>query len=498
MRLLKLFQPHRRMVVIFFGISIGLFTGNDIMARHNTGFVDGLTRPVHDCDHARHAGSRVPPHCDPFPHGKDAPPDLQRVNPVVLSSIAVPLAIFITVTNAIAVGVTLRNRRLRKLRNMPLVSLALADLMVGLLVVPMFVIAHLTHPNRTFCASYLFFETLCYTASLTSMLVVAIERSITIFKPLRHTRYLTPCLVWGMITSAWVLSFLVAISLPGNRSKCEHCYCVEIADVHSMFLAVFFVVLSIIMVAMQLKMYIVVVSHRRRIVPSKFRDSFGELTTTIGATVTRDRTHNYDSDVETQRRELRNGNANMKVETLTLALVHTQNEARDPSVIARFLITKRCNEGEGVADSSSSRNELVLQNQNLRMEEISADTPGDVYTRRNPTSQIYTICQSSEHVIGVRLEKDAKPSRSHGSKSDYALTRFASFMYLAFILTWTPYLIVLLMKNFGCKKKSYLIATVSTKLLVVFNSLVNPFVHTIRMQEFRKFCKAYFCRKSNE
>ena len=469
------------------------------MTAKKSGYADFFAksgRKMHSVDRERPQGHRQPRQHAPPTNQRCVFSNLQPVNPVLLSSIAVPLILLITVINAATICVTLRNRRLRKLRNMPRTSLALADLMVGLLVGPMLVTAYLTAPNRTFCTSYLFLETFCYTSSLINILVVAIERSITVLKPLHYTRYLTSCFVWGMIACAWTLSILVPISLPEYRSKCRRCYCVQVSkrnkSVHSTFLGAVFIVFAMIMIVIQVKMYLVVKYHRRRISPSNFGHSVGELTTTRGApepsvSIQLDCLPAAEKGIE------RNNRMGVRVQTLALALLHVQNGAEDPAPITRYAMAEQYIEGEGETYQNSPSGE---PNAHLSPNAKSASRfHGNVNSSR---SQICTIYRGDESVLGVQIERDTRSSRFQRSTSIFKHTQFASFMYLAFILLWTPYLAILLMKNYGYLTKYYLTMTASTKLLVISNSLINPFVHTIRMKEFRKCAKAYFCRESHE
>ena len=433
---------------------------------------------------------------------------LQPINPVLLSSISVPLMTLVTIVNATVICVILRKRRLRTLRNMPLLSLAIADLLTGILVGPLFVTAQLTTPNGLYCTSYLLVETLCYTASLTNMFVVAIERSVAIFKPLRYSRYLTPSVVWSMAIFAWILSFLIAVARPRFRANVDRRFCVQPirrTSVYSTFFASYFVVLSLIMVVMQVKMYKVVKSHRRRIVPSSIVNSVDELATTVRYSETPEFTLNSAAADEAGQRIVRNNNTRRNIDTVALTLVQTDVETRRPSIITRVFVTEQSEQREGTHDQTIASDESALPDPNdslhttdliAAVAESFAISDG-LDAQRLPRPSVCTIYRDGERVLGLQLQRTAQKTRPQRRKSDNNPTQFASLMYLTFIPLWVPYIVVLLMINFGYLTHSRVIGTVSTKVLILMNSLLNPFVHTIRMKEFRKSFKGFIRRQSS-
>jgi len=421
----------------------------------------------------------------------------QPLNLTLLSSIGVPLIVLILIANAAAIFATLRIKRLRRLRHIPLISLAVADLLIGLLVGPLFIAAYASPKHGTFCATYLFIEKLCFTASLSNMFVAAIERSVIILKPLRFARYLTTSVVWGMVTSAWILPLLMAFSQPGHLSRCRKCRCIQILKkkgvTSSISLIGVFAVLSLIMVVMQVKTYLVVKSHRRRIVPGRVGEAFNEEpTSTDRASVAQHCPPNSESAIEYGNREARTSNARMEVEAVALTLAQKDEERGASSIFVRFLNTEQHNKKGANVNQNSTTTHLTEEASN------NFANTDNLATFRPET---FTIFRSSERPLGAPLQSNLRASSVHRSKAVFKTTQFASFIYLVFILLWTPYLAVVLMRDFGYDhrydKKAHHRAFVSTKLVLIANSLVNPFVHTIRMRKFRNYVKECFRSNGN-
>jgi hypothetical protein len=71
---------------------------------------------------------------------------------------------------------------------------------------------------------------------------------------------------------------------------------------------------------------------------------------------------------------------------------------------------------------------------------------------------------------------------------------------IVFLVTWLPFQVINYIYHFNFQYASKLSYhyVFSTKLLHYFNSLVNPFIYTYRMPEFRKGLKDLFCCSSSE
>lgn len=142
--------------------------------------------------------------------------------------VGIPLVtiIFLAITGNLLVCLAIyTDRRLRKLGNLFLVSLALADLFVSSLVMTFAV------PNDLmgywmfgpqFCDTWVAFDVMCSTASILNLCAISLDRFIHIKDPLRYGRWMTKRVVLLAIAAIWLMSALVSflpISLGWHKPK---------------------------------------------------------------------------------------------------------------------------------------------------------------------------------------------------------------------------------------------------------------------------------------
>ncbi|XP_013776219.1 dopamine receptor 1-like [Limulus polyphemus] len=118
-----------------------------------------------------------------------------------------------------------RDRRLRKLGNLFLVSLAVSDLFVSSLVMTFAVVNDLMGYwmfGPQFCDTWVAFDVMCCTASILNLCSVSFDRFVHIKDPLRYNCWMTKRVVLGSICLIWLLSALVSflpISLGWHKPK---------------------------------------------------------------------------------------------------------------------------------------------------------------------------------------------------------------------------------------------------------------------------------------
>lgn len=98
------------------------------------------------------------------------------------------MAIAIILGNSLVIIAVWQNKGLRKQGRCHIISLAVADLLVGLIVVPIrshqFISLDRFSPN--FCEFYIWVDTLCVTASITSLTVISVDRCYKISYPFHY------------------------------------------------------------------------------------------------------------------------------------------------------------------------------------------------------------------------------------------------------------------------------------------------------------------------
>ena len=115
--------------------------------------------------------------------------------------------------NALVVSVILRFKRLKNATNYILLSLAIADLTVSILVMLPAMIQDVLQKwvfSHLFCKFYNAFDITCCTASILHLLLVAIDRYIAIFKPLTYRDVVRKWHIFTTVLFVWSLSFLMS------------------------------------------------------------------------------------------------------------------------------------------------------------------------------------------------------------------------------------------------------------------------------------------------
>lgn len=114
--------------------------------------------------------------------------------------------------NLLVVLAVVSTKRLRTLTGYLILSLAMADLMVGVAVLPFSTINAVLDVwlfGEIWCQVWLVLDVWMCTASIYNLVAISVDRYIAITKPLLHSIILTPCRGRLLIASAWIFSFLV-------------------------------------------------------------------------------------------------------------------------------------------------------------------------------------------------------------------------------------------------------------------------------------------------
>ena len=120
------------------------------------------------------------------------------------------VAFLIIVGNAFTIFI-FSKRKLRKRPHILLINLAIADLMVGLVSMPIFVTFHNSYMTRLLLLVFDCADMLVGLASVFIIAVISLERMHAIGKPLRH-RFLSSRAYLLAIATPWFLAALVSSS----------------------------------------------------------------------------------------------------------------------------------------------------------------------------------------------------------------------------------------------------------------------------------------------
>ncbi|RLW04157.1 hypothetical protein DV515_00005958 [Chloebia gouldiae] len=117
--------------------------------------------------------------------------------------------------NALVCLAVLRFRHLRnKVTNWFVLSLAISDLCVALLVMPWKAVTEVAGGSwlfgSHFCDTWVAFDIMCSTASILHLCIISLDRYWAIASPFRYERRMTQRLACAMIAMAWALSILIS------------------------------------------------------------------------------------------------------------------------------------------------------------------------------------------------------------------------------------------------------------------------------------------------
>ncbi|EFA10743.2 dopamine receptor 1 isoform X1 [Tribolium castaneum] len=143
----------------------------------------------------------------------------ENQDPVTMMSILVvgtflTLLIFLSVAGNILVCVAIyTDRGLRRIGNLFLASLAIADLFVASLVMTFAGVNDILGYwifGAQFCDTWVAFDVMCSTASILNLCAISLDRYIHIKDPLRYGRWVTRRVALGTIATIWLLAALIS------------------------------------------------------------------------------------------------------------------------------------------------------------------------------------------------------------------------------------------------------------------------------------------------
>ncbi|CAJ1086100.1 cholecystokinin receptor type A [Xyrichtys novacula] len=147
---------------------------------------------------------------DPSPE----PKDINQTVRIVLYSLIFLLGVL---GNSLIIAVLVRNRRMRTVTNLFLLSLSVSDLMLSLICIPFTLIPNLMRDfifGTGICKLVMYFMGVSVSVSTFNLVAISLERYSAICNPLTSRTWQTKSHAAKVITATWVASFILMLPYP--------------------------------------------------------------------------------------------------------------------------------------------------------------------------------------------------------------------------------------------------------------------------------------------
>ncbi|XP_077091337.1 muscarinic acetylcholine receptor M2a [Siphateles boraxobius] len=441
----------------------------------------------------------------------------------------------VTVIGNILVMLSIKvNRSLQTVNNYFLFSLACADLIIGLCsmnLYTVYIVIGYWPLGPVVCDLWLALDYVVSNASVMNLLIISFDRYFCVTKPLSYPVKRTTKMAGMMIAAAWVLSFILwapAILfwqfIVGGRTVPEkECYIQFFSNAAVTFgtaIAAFYLPVIIMMVLY----WQISRASKSRVKKDNRKPSGANLdvasSNQIRENITNKPTNNNLTAEETDRGQtqltddaanqhdakLQNGKAPSTAsgEAEDGGRGNEEKESSNDSTSGSGAVNNQ--KEEVVAPSIPDENQAPARHRakadgsKLTCIKINTKSPkGDCYAPSNATVEIVPATERQNHVARkiVKMTKQPPKKKKAPSSREKKVTRTIMAILVAFVATWTPYNVMVLINTFCSSCIPNTVWTIGYWLCYI-NSTINPACYALCNITFKKtFKHLLLCQYKN-
>lgn len=446
----------------------------------------------------------------------------------------------VTVIGNILVMLSIKvNRSLQTVNNYFLFSLACADLIIGLCsmnLYTVYIVIGYWPLGPVVCDLWLALDYVVSNASVMNLLIISFDRYFCVTKPLSYPVKRTTKMAGMMIAAAWVLSFILwapAILfwqfIVGGRTVPEkECYIQFFSNAAVTFgtaIAAFYLPVIIMMVLY----WQISRASKSRVKKDNRKPSSGNLNVASSNQI-RENTANKPTNNNLTAEETDRGQTQLTDDAANQHDAKLQN-GKAPSTASGEAEAEEGGRGncvpaeekESSNDSTSGSGGVTNQKEEAapsRVDDnqaparhrakaggskltcikiITKSPKGDCYAPSNATVEIVPATERQNHVARkiVKMTKQPPKKKKAPSSREKKVTRTIMAILVAFVATWTPYNVMVLINTFCSSCIPNTVWTIGYWLCYI-NSTINPACYALCNITFKKtFKQLLLCQYKN-
>ncbi|XP_041484271.1 5-hydroxytryptamine receptor 1D-like [Lytechinus variegatus] len=416
----------------------------------------------------------------------------------VLLSIGLGIIILGTIFgNALTLTAISKHRPLQTPQNYLIASLAVADLMVAILVMPLsltkeIVVVWIFGP--VLCDVWISLDVILCTASILNLCMISLDRFWAITQPVKYPKYRTARTMLILIAFVWILSTIISTSpffgWQGNQSidtnTCQISQNIPFT-IFSTFGA-FFIPMTIMMIV-----YARIYCEARKRIRGRAMNSRSQPFT---STVNFRETTNYQDAAHSQR-----GSDELKKTPIIKCDPASDGHkgvnfhgSMTPSLLATSAPNLQNQQNKGKEEKKATLTLLTVPGQHKTT--TTSVSLGEINGNDSPSSQRSLL--SSPGGLSVQIQERERKRRAMATAREHRATKTLGIVTGAFLACWLPFFLNALIVPL-CKDACDLPRLWGSIFLWLgyFNSMLNPIIYTKFNRDFQKaFKKLLHCKEN--